>query len=187
MNKRILKKKVKQIIQSTMNDVNISLKIQQEQSGVNMSYDFIKNIVYFDAERIQKARMEVNENVSLEAYVKAVTLHELGHFLDREALQASIPRAFEIFKFKNRFSFKERIKHSELFKIDIEAHELNYVFEETAWENAEKLNRLFGVVDWESFEIVKFHCMLSYAAQYNRDLLIYQRLQTKEKSITAAV
>lgn len=185
--KRILKKKIKRMIKSTLDKVGISIKVIHNKTGVNMSYDFIKHIIYFDAERIQTARLEMTVPVSLEAYVKAVTLHELGHSIDRNALVASIPKAFKIYTAKRQYPLSERIHHPNLIKIDLEEHEMNYIFEETAWVHARKLNFAYKVLDSTAFDKVKFDCMLSYIAQYNRDLLIYQRLLNKRESHDFAI
>ncbi|MBS4223504.1 integrase [Lederbergia citrea] len=179
MKKRVKKKQIKKLIQATINSVEMNIEVRHQRTGVNMCYEFIKNYLIFDSKRLPKARMEMYNAVGLEVYIKAITLHELGHFLDREALLSSIPRMIELIKIKRKAPFRERKLNIDLFKADIEIHEMNYVFEESAWTNAEKLNRLYHVIDWECFEKVKFDSLLSYTACYNRDLLIYQQLAAK--------
>ena len=70
-----------------------------------------------------------------------MTLHELGHAVDREALQASLPRTIEIFTMKKQHTLKEIYHQEQLLAMLIEEHEMNIQFEQTAWENAWMLNR----------------------------------------------
>ncbi|MBM7552596.1 integrase [Thalassobacillus pellis] len=185
MKKRALKKKIKKLIHTTVDQAGLHLPIRHKRTNINMSYDFIEDAIYFDIRRLVKARKEMTEIVPIEIYVQTLTLHELGHQLDREALLASIPRTIEILKAKRKHPMFERRKNINLFKIDMEAHEMDYTFEETGWENAEKLNRLHNIVEWDSFEKVKKNSLLTYTVFYNRDLLIYQQL-LKEQQEEAA-
>lgn len=176
MKKRIRKKLMKKWIKSTVDSVHIEMEVRHRSTGINMCYQFIKNYILFDSDRLPRARSEMYNKVDLEVYIKTLTLHELGHFLDRDALLASIPQTLEFFKKKRKSPLFERKLNVHLFQLDIDEHEMNYVFEETAWTNAEKLNRLYQIVNWSDFEKVKFNSLLTYTASYNRDLLIYQRL-----------
>ncbi|CAM3892768.1 hypothetical protein [Lederbergia lenta] len=176
MKKRVRKKIMKKWIKSTVDSVHMDMEVIHRNTGINMCYQFIKNYLLFDSDRLPIARREMYNMVDLEVYIKTLTLHELGHSLDRDALLASLPKALEFFRMKRKSPIKDRKLNLELFKLDIDEHEMNYVFEETAWENAEKLNRLYNIVDWVDFEKVKFNSLLTYTACYNRDLLIYQRL-----------
>ena len=87
----------------------MTVKIKQDDSGINMSYNFIGDYVGFDAKRLVEARNELMLPTSLEIYVKTMTLHELGHAVDRQALQASLPRTIEIFTMKKQHALKRNI------------------------------------------------------------------------------
>lgn len=176
MKKRLLKKMMKQWISTVMGMVNMEIEVRHQLTGINLCYEFIENRVLFDSRRIIDARKEMLSPVGLEAYVKTLALHELGHAMDREALLASLPRAIEMAHAKRITPYHERKSNLDLIRIDLEEHEMNYAFEETAWSNAEKLNRLYHVVGWEDFEQIKFDSLLSYTALYNRDLLIHHNL-----------
>ncbi|WP_017729303.1 hypothetical protein [Halalkalibacterium ligniniphilum] len=185
MKKRALIKKVKKLIESTLIDVNIVIDVKHKRTRVNMVYDFIQGTLIFDAKRMVEARNEMMEKVSLEDYIKALTLHELGHHLDRYALIASLPRTYEIYELKQKIPYSERRKNLSLFKVDLEEHEMDYAFEESAWAYAKKLNRLYNLVNDNVFEKVKFNSMLSYLASYNQDLLIYQQLLLESETSLA--
>ncbi|WP_028782921.1 hypothetical protein [Thalassobacillus devorans] len=187
MNNRLQKKKIKEIVYRTLEKIDISLDIHIQTTQVNMIYDFIKNQLIIDVDRIREARNEMITPVPLEDYIKALVLHEVGHYLDRDALWASIPRALEIRKKKRETPYFERTKDLELFQVDIEEHEVEYTFEETAWNNAAVLNEKFNVVGRDSFEKVRFESLLSYTAVYNRDLLIYQALLKQKTGKQLAV
>ncbi|MFS0577388.1 integrase [Sporosarcina sp. 179-K 3D1 HS] len=176
MNNRIKMKRIKQWMRSTADAVRMDTVLKRQQTGVNMSYDFIQDMVGYDLERLPKARREMKQPVSLEAYVRTLTMHELGHAVDREALLASFDRTVEIFKMKKTYSAAEQRRDLGTFTMLIEEHEMNIAFEETAWDNAEKMNRLHGIVDWNDFYNVKAHSLSTYQACYERDLRLYQRL-----------
>ncbi|MFG6120788.1 MULTISPECIES: hypothetical protein [Thalassobacillus] len=187
MSKRLEKKKIKALVAETLRNIHIPLDFHLEKTNVNMIYDFIQNKLIIDVERLRKARKEMRKPVTLEAYVQALVLHETGHYLDQEALWESVQRTIEIHKKKREVPYFERAKDLELFQLDIEEHEMDYTFEETAWRNAAKLNEKYGIVDEESFENVKFESLLSYTAVYNRDLLIYQSLLKEDSGKHLAV
>ncbi|NEU32153.1 integrase, partial [bacterium LRH843] len=132
---------LKDLIQSVMKAVEIEIEVRQENTGVNMSYNFIQNFVGFDAKRIQKARTELQSPLSLELYIKIFTLHELGHAVDQKALLDSLPRTIEILQMKRSYTRNEHYNNTDLLAILIEEHEMNIAFEETAWTNAENLNK----------------------------------------------
>jgi len=176
MKKRIMMKRIKQWIRSTADAVQMDTVMKRQQTGVNMTYDFIQDMVGYDLERLQKARREMKQPVSLETYVRTLTMHELGHAVDREALLASFDRTVEIFRMKKTYSAAEQRRNPDTFAMLIEEHEMNITFEETAWDNAEKMNRLYGIVDWNDFYNVKAHSLSTYKAYYEWDLHSYQRL-----------
>lgn len=187
MNNRLQKKKIKKIVHHTLEKIDISLDVHIQTTQVNMIYDFIQNLLIIDIDRVRKARNEMNTPVPLEDYIKALVLHEVGHYLDQEALWASVPRTLEIRKIKRETPYFERTKDLDLFQMDIEEHEMEYTFEETAWNNAAVLNEQFNMVGWDSFEQVRFESLLSYTAVYNRDLLIYQALLKQKTGKQLAV
>ncbi|AMX00260.1 integrase [Rummeliibacillus stabekisii] len=167
-----------ELIQSIMEVVNIGKELREDQSGINMSYNFIGDYVSFDPSRLLKANDELTHRVSIEEYVKAITIHELGHAMDRDALLASLTRTFEIFDLKESHTFDEFYTDKTLMSVLIEEHEMNIVFEETAWENAEKLNRLYQLVEEESFHLIKEHSLSTYRKLYQEDLEHFQKLQS---------
>jgi|GEM_PF-434685 len=176
MNKRNHKKQLKNLICAVVAEVQMDAGVCEQSTGVNMSYDFIQNRVYFDFYRVQEARLEMDDPVSLEQYIRSLTIHELGHAMDRETLLASMPRMIEIAKVKRKHSFTERKERLDLFKTDIDSHEMEIGFEETAWKHAETLNRLYQIADWDSFHKVVAHSMKSYTKYYEKDLQTYRKL-----------
>lgn len=175
--------KISNLIEATLATVGMDLEIRHEPCGINMSYNFILHYVGFDAKRISTAVKEVDPAVTLEQYVKAFTLHELGHALDREALLDSLPRTMEIYETKHSYSKDELYSSRELLALVLEEHTMNLEFEETAWKNAEKLNRIFGIVDWSVFEQIKQQGLITYQRAYRKDLKIHDRLLSSKAEI----
>lgn len=62
----------------------------------------------------------------------------------------------------------------------IEEHLMNIAFEETAWANAEIMNKKFAIVDWQSFEQVKAQGLATYHHLYERDLTLYNKLLAEQ-------
>lgn len=89
---------IQQWIQSTMDAVGMDIELKQMNNGINMSYNFIFNNVGYDVKRVQEVLAETP--ISPEAYIKALTIHELGHAVDRKALMDSLERTIEIFEMK---------------------------------------------------------------------------------------
>ena len=162
MNENSNEKWIEQLIQSTISAVNIDIELKQSLAGINMSYNFILDYIGYDVKRIKAAIQEMNTQVSLESYIKALTLHELGHAIDRKALMDSLSRTLEFFDMKKEYTISEQHSNYNLLAMLIEEHEMNIKFEETAWENAEKLNMEYGIVDWINFEKVKNHGIETY-------------------------
>ncbi|MEI4769380.1 integrase [Psychrobacillus sp. FJAT-51614] len=176
MNHKYTEKNLCELINATMQSVGMNVPLKQDNSGVNMSYNFIGDYVGFDAERLIKAKEEMQKTISLELYIKTITMHELGHAIDRKALLATLDRTMEIFDAKRNHSLYELYNSVDLLSMIIEEHEMNIIFEETAWENAQKLNQEFQVVDEECFEAIKKYSLGTYREIYQEDLYLYEKL-----------
>lgn len=142
-----------------------------------MMYDFLKDEVIVDSKRVQKACNELPQPMLLETYIRVLTIHELGHAMDREALLKSLDRTKEVIAMKKQVAAEKRLTDFSLMKMIIEEHESDIAFEETAWANAAILNGFFNIVDGESFEKVRTHSLSTYQKQYDDDLIIYHGLQ----------
>lgn len=169
---------IQQWIQSTMDAVGMDIELKQMNNGINMSYNFIFNNVGYDVKRVQEVLAETP--ISPEAYIKALTIHELGHAVDRKALMDSLERTIEIFEMKKSYSLKEQYSDIKLLGMLIEEHLMNIAFEETAWANAEIMNKKFAIVDWQSFEQVKAQGLATYHHLYQRDLTLYNKLLAEQ-------
>lgn len=176
---------IKDWIHSAMNTAGMDLQLIEQNTGVNMSYDFIKNFVGVDLNRVQEAWHELAFFVPLETYIKVMTLHELGHAADREALLDSLPRTMEIYKMKRSVPLKEQYSNPELLAMRIEEHEMNIAFEKTAWHNAEEMNRSAGFPPPSVFAQIKAHSLKSYLRNYEKDLRLYKELPIREIEQTA--
>ncbi len=176
MTERTENNSIKQLIQSTVAAVHMDIRLKPDSSGVNMSYNFILDYVGFDIQRLQQARNEMQTHIPLDEYIKILTLHELGHAVDREALMDSLPRTMEIYKMKKSHPLHQQYEDIELLEMIIEEHKMNILFEETAWINAEELNRIYRIVDRQSFEKVKTHSLSTYKELYEKDLALFNRL-----------
>lgn len=163
-------------IQSTVELLGLNTEIIVEDSGINMSYNFITDCVGVDMNRVQESMIEANIPVSLDAYIKTFTLHELGHAMDRKALMDSLPRTLEIFEMKNNHSLYEIYNNLDLLSMVIQEHQMNIAFEETAWDNAEQMNNKHQLVDWDIFKSLKAHSLSTYIDLYERDLALYEQL-----------
>lgn len=171
--------KVKEWIVSTMEEVGMDIELKLRRTNVNMSYNFIYHYIGLDVVRAIMSNEEMDIPVPLETYIKTLTLHELGHAVDREALLDSLQRTIEIAKMKKKRPSHELFTDVEALSMLIEEHEMNIAFEETAWANAETLNRLHQVVDLDHFEQVKAHNLATYRNLYEEDLRIYDELLAK--------
>src|SRR5690606_26098553 len=96
------------LVESTINDVNMDLRAKMERTGVNMMYDFLKDEVIVDSKRVQKACNELLEPMSLDTYIRVLTIHELGHAMDREALLKSLDRTKEVIAMKKQAAAEKR-------------------------------------------------------------------------------
>ncbi|WP_236719670.1 integrase [Neobacillus mesonae] len=171
---------IEQLIQSTMRTVGIDIELKQTFTGVNLSYNFILNYIGYDVDRIEQAIKEMQAPVSLESYIKAFTIHELGHALDRKALMDSLTKTIEYHEMKKTHTIYEQYNDYTLLAMLIEEHQMNIGFEETAWANAAKLNLEYGIVDWESFEKVKDQGMSTYMDLYLKDMQQYNKLLAEQ-------
>ena len=165
------------LIYSTIHAVGMENELRQDDAGINMTYNFITNCVGFDATRLVEAWEEIEAAIPLEQYVKTLTMHELGHAMDREALQQSLDRTLEILDIKNSHSDIELYTNEHLLSIIIEEHEMNIIFEETAWHNAKLLNEKAGLIDEVTFELIKNQSLATYKDIYEEDLVIYQKVK----------
>lgn len=168
-----------QLITSTILAVGMENELKQDESGINMTYNFISNCVGFDAFRLVEAWKEIEAAIPLEQYVKTLTMHELGHAMDRPALQKSLNRTLEIMEIKEGHSEIELYTNEHLLSIIIEEHEMNINFEETAWHNAKQLNEKANMVDEVTFELIKNQSLATYNSLYEEDLSIYRQVQEK--------
>lgn len=178
-------RRINRLIESTMKTVGMDIEIKQEQTGVNMSYNFIFDYVGIDMQRVNEAIKEMHIPVSIESYIKTFTLHELGHALDRKALLDSLDRTLEIFEMKRNYTLYEQYNDINLLAMLIEEHKMNIDFEEKAWMNAEELNKKYGVVDWGIFEKLKDQGMATYMNLYKEDLQLYSKLVAENSEKTA--
>lgn len=170
------RKQIEEIIHSTMQAVKMTMELRKDHSGINMSYNFIGDYIGVDVNRLFVAIEEISFPITMELYVKILTIHELGHAMDRVALLHTLDRTIEIFNMKRNYSTKELYNNLELLAVVLEEHEMNLVFEETAWTNAETLNEIYQIVDPISLEYVKNHSLSTYRDLYKADLSIYYSL-----------
>lgn len=183
MKERITESQIVAVIESTIRTVNMDVELKQESTGVNMMYDFIKDEVIVDISRVQKACQELPEPMPLETYLRVLTIHELGHAMDRKALQDSLDRTKEIILMKKQAAAEKQPTDLPFMTMVIEEHEADITFEETAWANAEILNSYFEIVDGDSFETVKAHSLSTYRAAYEADLEIYKGFIRKQEEL----
>ena len=167
---------IEEIIHSTVYAVNMTMGVYKDNSGINMSYNFIGDYIGVDLHRLFIAVEEIPFPLTMELYVKILTIHELGHALDRIALMNTLERTVEIFHMKRNHSIIDIYNNLEMLSVILEEHEMNLVFEETAWINAETLNETYKIVDPVYLEFVKKHSLSTYRNSYEADLSIYNSL-----------
>jgi hypothetical protein len=173
---------LRQLILSTISAVGMETELKKDECGINMSYNFIGDYVGFDEKRLVEAWKEMQADIPFEQYVTALTMHELGHAIDREALQASLERTLEIIDMKSSYSPKELYTNINLLSVLLEEHVMVIAFEETAWRNAKYLNEAAGLVDDFTFEFIKKHSLATYKDLYEEDLSLYNKL-LEERSL----
>lgn len=165
-----------ELINSTIQATGLTILLEEDHTGINMSYNFITNVVSFDADRLVEAAGELSGIVPFDIYVKIITLHELGHAIDRPALDASLNRTLDFFDMRDHYSIDEIYESSELLGMIIEEHQMNIAFEETAWANAEILNHQLQYIDQSTFELIKNHSVSTYIRNYEEDSTVYKQL-----------
>ncbi|MGN7386399.1 integrase [Sporosarcina sp. SAFN-015] len=183
MEERMTESQIVALIESTIHAVNMDVELKQESTGVNMMYDFIKDEVIVDIARVRKACQELPEPMPLEIYLRVLTIHELGHAMDRKALLDSLDRTKEIIHMKKQAAAEMRSTDLPFMTMVMEEHETDIAFEETAWANAEILNSFFEIVDGASFEKVKVHSLATYRTVYEADLEIYNGFIRKQEKL----
>lgn len=145
-----------------MQRTGLNLDVKEDHCGINMTYQFIHDYVTYDSERIMQALAEQRHPVDLDTYVTAITLHELGHSTDREALLASIPQSIEVLKLKQGLPVPAQYGDPNVLGILIEEDERNLVFEKTAWENAGMLNSMHQLVRPDDFDAIAIQSLGTY-------------------------
>lgn len=181
----VTKHEIFSIIKTTMRTVNMDMELKDERTGVNMMYDFIKDEVLVDCDRVQEACKEISEPIPLQTYVEVVTIHELGHAMDRKALLASLDRAVELYEAKKIVAAENRATDIPFIKMRLEELSTDIAFEKTAWANAEILNRFFGIVDWAYFERIRSHSLSTYEKLFEQEMKCYKNLMKKSETVLA--
>lgn len=176
----VTKHEIFSIIKTTMRAVNMDMELKDEHTGVNMMYDFIKDEVLVDCNRVQEACQELEKQIPLRTYVEIITIHELGHAMDRKALLASLDRAVELYEAKKLVAAENRATDIPFMTMRLEELSTDIAFEKTAWANAEMLNRFFEVVDWDCFEMVRTHSLSTYEKLFEQKLKCYEELMEQD-------
>ncbi|VDG97893.1 Uncharacterised protein [Lysinibacillus sphaericus] len=174
---------IETIIRDTITTVGMEIDVVQKKTGVNMMYDFIEHCVLVDSERLHIARGEMDHMLPISDYVQALTLHELGHALDRKALLESLPGTRDVIELKRTFSRQELYRNSHLLKKIIDENNQDYQFEETAWTNAERLNNMFHIVSTHCLIQMKEHGLATYKQTFLQDNAVYEGLVAAELAI----
>ena len=157
-----VEEKIRFIIRRVLKRTGFVLEIKVDRCGTNMTYDFIHDYVTFDPDRIVQAVSEQKVPVDLDAYVTAITLHELGHAIDRKALLDSVARSIEVFNSKRGIPVQAQYRDPAILQMLIGEEERNLVFEKTAWENAEMLNAMHRFVDPAKFNPIAAQSLGTY-------------------------
>lgn len=176
---------IKGWIQSVLDLAGYRLDIIEHNKGINMSYNFIHDRIGVDIARIQKARKELSSPVSLKTYIEVMTLHELGHATDREALLDSLPWTIEAYNMKKAVPEDSHYSDVNLLKIILDEQLMNIEFEKTAWNHAETMNQRLRITNAETFEFIRQHSLASYEIPYLENLRLYERLLVDAAEMTA--
>ncbi|GKV65009.1 MULTISPECIES: integrase [unclassified Sporosarcina] len=184
MNNQLVSNHLQGLIAGVMEKVQMNIPLREVSDGINMSYNFIGKYIGYDPKRLASAHKEMAAFCSADIYVQAITLHELGHVMDQEALEASLPRTIEIFTMRKSYSMSEIYKNAELLAMLIEEDEMNKVFEETAWENAACLNDQFRLIDPAHFKEIRKNSLATYEAVYEEDVSYYKKLTNQTEDIS---
>lgn len=176
MENQVLAENLPVLIADVIKTVKMDVPIRPMHDGINMSYNFIGKYIGYDEKRLHAAHAEMAAVYPFETYVQAITLHELGHAMDHEALEASLPKTMDIFTMKKSYPMSEIFQTPELLKVLIEEDEMNIVFEETAWNNASLMNVEYKLVDPLCFEAIRNSSLATYITLYDEDVRHYEKL-----------
>ena len=168
-----------------MDLTGFKLDVLEHTKGVNMSYNFIYDRIGVDIARVQEAKKELALPVSLKTYIEVMTLHELGHAADREALLESLPWTIEVYNIKKAAAVDSHFSDPALLKLILDEQLMNIEFEKTAWNHAETMNRQHKVADKETFEFIRKHSLASYEIPYLENLQIYEGQLADTTEMTA--
>lgn len=171
------------IIRGTIAAVGMEIDVMPRTTGVNMMYHFIEHCILVDSDRLLSAREEMKNVLSLKDYVQTLTLHELGHVLDREALLASLPGTREVIELKRTYGQQELYSSTHLLKKLVDENDQDYRFEETAWINAERLNSTYKLVSAKCMIQMKLHGLATYKQAFSKDRVIYDGLVAAETAL----
>lgn len=177
--------KIKGWIYSIMDLTGNKLDLTEHSKGINMSYNFIHNHVGIDLARVQQAKDELPISVPLKIYIEVMTLHELGHAADREALLASLPWTLEVYNTKKAAPRDSLYTDPDFLKVVLDEQLMNIEFEITAWNHAEKMNSHHQIADAETFMSIRKHSLASYENPYQQNLHLYERMLADSVEITA--
>ncbi|MBY0223018.1 integrase [Sporosarcina aquimarina] len=177
MNNQLVSDQLYQLVFAVMKKVQMDVPIREVHDGVNMSYNFIGKYIGYDTKRLATAHQEMAPFCTIETYVQTITLHELGHVMDQEALEASLTKTLEFFTMRKSFTMNQIFKDLDLLGMLIEEDLMNKVFEETAWENAARLNEQYGLIETECFEQIRKNSLATYEMVYEEDLYYYEELK----------
>jgi hypothetical protein len=165
---------IEKVIRETMIRVGVKREVRLERNGINMTYHFIHDYITFDPDRIPEAVAEQMRPVSLETYVAAITMHELGHALDRRALLAGLSLSREVYQMKKTAPPKVLERNPEYMAKVILEEEQSLVAEKTAWENAEELNRKYRVISELDFAAIRRQSLSSYEHRLARKVRVFR-------------
>ncbi|MCM3611915.1 integrase [Planococcus sp. MERTA32b] len=172
-------------INSIIELTNNELDLVEHSKGINMSYNFIHDRIGVDIARVQEARKELAFPVALKTYIEVMTLHELGHAADREALLESLPRTIEVYNLKKSVPEDSHYRDPNLLEVILDEQLMNLEFEKTAWRHAETMNSLHQITDDNTFDSIREHSLASYEEPYKQNLRLYERVLADSIELTA--
>lgn len=178
-----MEQEIQLIIRKTIAAVGMELNVIPRNTGVNMMYDFIHHCILVDTDRLLSAKDEMKNGFPLNEYVQALTLHELGHALDRKALLASLPGTREVIELKRKHDRQELYSSTHLLKKLVDENDQDYLFEETAWNHAERLNNTYQLVSTTCMVQMKLHGLATYQQAFSKDRIIYDGLVAAETAL----
>lgn len=176
---------IKGWIYSVMELLDFKLEVVENNRGINMSYNFIYHRLGIDFERVQLAKEELDLPVSLKTYIEVMTLHELGHAADREALLESLSWTIEVYNMKKAAPHDKHRTDPDLLNIIMDEQLMNLEFEKTAWNHAEAFNDQYQITDKKTFQSIRQHSLASYEKPYFQNLRLYEELLAGTTGLTA--